>query len=352
MIFQMTDIKRMNPMGSNTLRNRTVYYSPARSIGLILFWAVLIISFAVQTAIAQKIPRAPLIVIKSEAVINGDRIYLKDILDSSSDPKLAGKIEDLFIGHAPKPGKERKITGSWIISRLDSKKWLPKDAKVSAPKYIRISRKYQKLNHQLLERVFLNYITSRLGESNFKISQFKVRGAVKYPEGRMTFSILKPIPKKLSGQVSLRMAVVMEGKARGRITLSAWIDRFEAVLCAARYLHRGTILTSADLKMQQMNVSKSPANLVMDMQAAIGKQLKRNIKPGEIIRHNMISVPPLIRKGDKVKLIAQNGSLRIVTLGIAKSSGGAGDQIRIENITSKKIVVGRVKTYSTVEVIF
>ena len=101
-----------------------------------------------------------------------------------------------------------------------------------------------------------------------------------------------------------------------------------------------------------MNVSKSPANLVMDLQAAIGKQLKRNIKPGEIIRHNMISVPPLIRKGDKVKLIAQNGSLRIVTLGIAKSSGGAGDQIRIENITSKKIVVGRVKTYSTVEVIF
>lgn len=106
------------------------------------------------------------------------------------------------------------------------------------------------------------------------------------------------------------------------------------------------------MKLQQMNISKAPANLVTDLQDAVGKRLKQNIKPGETIRHNMLSIPPLVHKGDKVKLVARSGALRIVTLGIAKSSGGLGDQIRIENSTSKKTVVGRVKSGSTVQVIF
>jgi len=66
----------------------------------------------------------------------------------------------------------------------------------------------------------------------------------------------------------------------------------------------------------------------------------------------MVSVPPVIHKGDKVKLVAKSGNIKIVTFGIAKSAGGTGDQIRIENMTSKKTIVGRVKDASTVEVIF
>ncbi len=348
----------MNPTGSNPNGTRTVHCRAFKSVLFTVVSALLIISLGVP-AIAQKVsPRtkgadaAPGIAIKPEAVVNEDRIYLKDILSPSPDSTLAEKIGNLFVGTSPRPGKEKKLTGSWIVSKLRSKKWLPKDAKISAPKYIRVSRTFQNLNPQHLERVFLNYIASRAGKADIKVSQFKVRGSDKFPTGPMTFNILKPIPKKLSGRVSLRIAVSLGGKERGRLTLSGWIDRFESVLCANRYLPRNTVLTEADVKMQQMNISKAPANLVTDLQDAVGKRLKQNIKPGAAIRHNMLSVPPLIHKGDKVKLVARSGTLRIVTLGIAKSSGGLGDQIRIENSTSKKTVVGRVKNDSTAQVIF
>ncbi|HIJ57269.1 MAG TPA: flagellar basal body P-ring formation protein FlgA [Deltaproteobacteria bacterium] len=355
----MIDKIKMNPTGSNPNGTRTVHYRTIKSVLFILFLALLIISLGVQPAIAQKMPSrseaagaVPGIVIKSETAVNGDRIYLKDILDSSSDSKLAEKIGNLVVGHSPRPGDEQKLTGSWIVSTLRSKKWLPEDAEISAPKYIRISRAYQNLDPQHLERVFCNYIASKVGKADFKVSQFKVRGSDKFPTGRMTFNILKPIPKTLYGRVSLRIAVAVGGKESGRLTLSGWIDRFESVLCANRYLPRNTVLTEDDLKMQQMNISKAPANLVTALQDAVGKRLKQDLKSGETLRHNMLSVPPLIHKGDKVKMVAQNGSLRIVTLGIAESSGGLGDQIRIENSTSKKTVVGRVKDHSTVEVIF
>jgi flagella basal body P-ring formation protein FlgA len=354
----MKDIIKMNSTGSNTNGTRTAHFLNIKSVLFTVVLTLLIISLGVP-AIAQKVPprsqgadAAPGIAIKPETVVNGDRIYLKDILSSSSDSKLAEKIGNLFVGTSPRPGKEKKLTGSWIVSKLHSKKWLSKDAKISAPKYIRVSRAYQKLNPQHLERVFFNYIAERAGKADIKISQFKVRGSNKFPTGPMTFDILKPIPKKLSGRVSLRIAVEAGGKERGRLTLSGWIDRFESVLCATRYLQRNAVLTAADVKLQQMNISRAPANLVLDLQDAVGKRLKQNIEPGAAIRYNMLSVPPLIHKGDKVKLVAQSGALRIVTLGIAKSSGGLGDQIRIDNISSKKTVVGRVKDHSTVQVIF
>ena len=66
----------------------------------------------------------------------------------------------------------------------------------------------------------------------------------------------------------------------------------------------------------------------------------------------MLAVPPVIRKGDKVKIIAENGPLRIVTAGIAKGSGGIGEQIKVENISSQKTIVGRIKDDSTVEILF
>jgi flagella basal body P-ring formation protein FlgA len=345
-------------MGSGSTKLRTVLFQALKWIGSSVVITVLIISLG-STAGAEKRPPlspefadAPGIAFKSKTVVNGDRIYLKNILDSSSDPKLVDKIGNLFVGYSPRPGREKKLTGSWIVSKLRNKNLLPRSATLSIPDYIRVSRAYQSLNRKEVERIFIDHIAARIGDTDFKVSQFKIRGADKYPTGRMTLNVLNPIPKKLSGRVSLRIAAAIGGKEKGRLTATGWIDRVESVICAGRYLQRNTVLTEADLKMKQMNISKTPANLVLRLKDAVGKRLKQTLKPGMAIRHNMLAVPPLIHKGDRVKLVAQRGALRIVTMGIAKNSAGLGDQIRIENISSKKTVVGRVRNHSTVHVMF
>ena len=48
----------------------------------------------------------------------------------------------------------------------------------------------------------------------------------------------------------------------------------------------------------------------------------------------------------------KGGGLRVSTMGIAKADGLRGEQIRVENVTSEKTVVGRVVNGSTVEVLF
>jgi flagella basal body P-ring formation protein FlgA len=66
----------------------------------------------------------------------------------------------------------------------------------------------------------------------------------------------------------------------------------------------------------------------------------------------MLAIPPVVQRGDRVKIILENGPLTVETVGIAKGAGGIGEQITVKNITSKKTVLGRVKDASTVEILF
>ena len=65
-----------------------------------------------------------------------------------------------------------------------------------------------------------------------------------------------------------------------------------------------------------------------------------------------VDVQPLVRKGDIVSLVAQNESLLIVTKGICTEDGFENDVIKIENLNSGKIIRGKIKEKSKVEVIY
>jgi flagella basal body P-ring formation protein FlgA len=69
-----------------------------------------------------------------------------------------------------------------------------------------------------------------------------------------------------------------------------------------------------------------------------------------ILSSDRVEIPPLIRKGDVVQLVAESPSLKVVTRGMAKEKGGLGDRIRVENLSSKKSVYARIVDASTVRV--
>ena len=144
----------------------------------------------------------------------------------------------------------------------------------------------------------------------------------------------------------------MDNKETEKIILSAWIDQYQNVVCADRYLPRNSILNAADLRFERINISKAPRNLITHLNHSVGKRLKQSVKAGQYLRLNMLAVPPVIQKGDRVKILVENGSLKIETVGIAKTSGGIGEQIKVENISSKKTVVGRIRDATAVEILF
>jgi flagella basal body P-ring formation protein FlgA len=62
------------------------------------------------------------------------------------------------------------------------------------------------------------------------------------------------------------------------------------------------------------------------------------------------SGPPLVRRGEAVKLMVRLGSVNVTATGEALQDGRAGQSVRVRNTDSKNIVLGRVTERSMVEV--
>ncbi|MCI0599497.1 MAG: flagellar basal body P-ring formation chaperone FlgA [Beijerinckiaceae bacterium] len=82
----------------------------------------------------------------------------------------------------------------------------------------------------------------------------------------------------------------------------------------------------------------------------LGKVARRTLLPGLPIPLNAIAAPAVVSNGTKVRILFEEGPLRITAYGTALQSGGAGDIISVRNISSGLTVSGTVHADGSVHV--
>jgi flagella basal body P-ring formation protein FlgA len=91
---------------------------------------------------------------------------------------------------------------------------------------------------------------------------------------------------------------------------------------------------------------------VTTYEEVLGKRTKRAINTDEVLRTDHIELPPLVKRGDVVSIIAESDGLRITALGEVKKKGCRGERIRVLNLDSKKCIYACVLDSKTVRVDF
>lgn len=292
------------------------------------------------------------IMVRDIAEVKGEKIFLKDLAVIEAEIGLLKKLEGIEIGLSPKPGREKIVSGRWILSQIQSRRFLPKSVKADIPDTVFVKRLHQEVSEETLLDVLNDFLVSEMPDADFKVNHIKIRGENIFPSGRIRLRIDDSYRMRRGRCVNLPVWVEVDEKRCDKIIISGIVDIYKTVLCVNSYVKRGTILSAGDLFQKEVNITKAPQDILYDQNDAVGKLVKSNIREGAFIRDSMLEVPPLIEKGDKVKLVAGRGALSVVTMGIAQTNGFLGGQINIENINSKKTIVGRVRDASTVEVIF
>jgi flagella basal body P-ring formation protein FlgA len=89
---------------------------------------------------------------------------------------------------------------------------------------------------------------------------------------------------------------------------------------------------------------------VTDLRLVEGKQAVRYIPAGSIVFQSMIEKIPIIKQGDKVKIMVDKGSVRVSADGEARQNGAMGELIRVTNLGSRKIVQAEIIDSLTVVV--
>ena len=148
-------------------------------------------------------------------------------------------------------------------------------------------------------------------------------------------------------------------------TVEAWVDgaltrsvnvpvrvsqRVE-VLVAARPVARHVLLGAEDVRTERREMV-SGQDPLRDLGAIIGRRAIRGISPGEPMLAGMVELPPLVRRGEIVLVIAEGQGLRATALGEAREEGKAGDVVRVRNLSSGREVYGQVEAERTIRVPF
>jgi flagella basal body P-ring formation protein FlgA len=120
------------------------------------------------------------------------------------------------------------------------------------------------------------------------------------------------------------------------------VDRLVSVAVALTALPRGRIVTAQDVNYELRSLASLSQGYFAPSEELIGQITTRPIAPKSAFTHNMVKAPRIVRRGERVVLALHNGSVAVRVAGEALSDGTRGQQIRVRNLSSKRVINGTV----------
>nr|WP_240894603.1 flagellar basal body P-ring formation chaperone FlgA [Fodinibius halophilus] len=150
---------------------------------------------------------------------------------------------------------------------------------------------------------------------------------------------------KLDGNVRryTNFDVFYQGRQKKRsIQIQLAVDVEKKVPVVTRRLRSGSKITKQDLKKQWVSLSRNKDELIEDMDALVGKTLRRTLLSGQPVRRTFVSREYIVEAGDQVRVLIQKKGIRVQVAGEARENGAKGDKIRIYSKETRKKYVGEI----------
>jgi flagella basal body P-ring formation protein FlgA len=113
----------------------------------------------------------------------------------------------------------------------------------------------------------------------------------------------------------------------------------------------GTVLKASDLKVEEHDLSDLPLGFLDDPAIAVGLTASRPIAGGIYLTNQQVVAPKAVIRGQSVTLMADTGGMSVRMAGRALGDGLINQRVRVQNLSSGKIVEGIARSEQTVEII-
>lgn len=321
-------------------------------LGLLIFLATASIVGAAAVLAAAEMTT---IRIKDQVEIENSEVLLGQIASiESSDTQLVQQLKDIVIGTAPLPGRTRQYDQGHLKKRLRQHHINLAGVHLEGPRRVRISRSHVEIDKSKIEKIVSGFITQNIPQENktVRIKEIKVSDRVVLSKGRIAYKVAAPGMRPLKGTFSIAVDFSVNGHFEKKVWATATVEVWGPVVVTRKPLGRYKPITEDDIMLQTMDLTHLSSNVVTDPEAVLGKRTKRVIGAQTPLRADSIELPPLVKRGDLVVIIAQSKGLKITTRGLVKKKGRLGDRIPVVNVDSKKVLYARVIDSNTVQVDF
>ena len=288
------------------------------------------------------------------AKVSSKLIRLSEIAGiEGDDSQRVEALKSVVLGKAPLPGEEREISVHYIEMKIRQNGIDPAILTLDIPETIKVLREAIEVSPKEIEKIVKQFIHKKMpwnsDEVAIKISPAK---GVVLAAGEITYEVVPQKREDYLGVTNLSVVFMVNGRVERKLWVNAHIDVSKEVVVSNHLLRRHYTITEGDIRLEKMNLAELSANVVTDPLEAIGKRTKRAIDPNLPLKLNFLELPPLVRRGDLVTIVAESDTLKITTQGIVSENGCKGEMVRVINTNSRKDVYARVVDSRTVAVDF
>lgn len=199
-----------------------------------------------------------------------------------------------------------------------------------------------------LEHETKNYLTSSNIEARYEVSIGRLDSRLRMAACDQALSASLENPQQPTGRVTLR--VRCDGSAPWSIFVPAQVNLYRDVVVATRPIKRNTIIQAKDIALAERDVGNLKQGYLLSLDSVTGSLATRALQHDQVISPNQLRQPATVKRGDQVVISALSGSVRVRMPGEALSDGAIGEQIRVRNIRSQRIIHARVTAPGQVEV--
>lgn len=121
---------------------------------------------------------------------------------------------------------------------------------------------------------------------------------------------------------------------------------------AARAIVAGSVLAPSDLRIEAHDIPELPPGYLDDPAIAVGRSAARPISAGTLLSNQLLIASKAVLRGQAVTLLADADGISVRMAGRALTDGMVNQRVRVQNLSSGKVVEGIARSEQVVEIIF
>lgn len=288
----------------------------------------------------------------SQGSVTGPVVTLGDIVHFSENSPDAVALGSNPVGQAPPPGESTTLDSGKIFRYLQATVKLPADLTWSGAALVNVERLGIAITPARIQEIIADYLEqnkANLPKASIRFEPSVLPMPFVLPMGAMTYQVIPSDPAIIG---STRFAIIfkVDDKVVKNMSVRGKLEAIGNVVVTSVPLRKGAILQKEHLRLKRMDLGdlQQPGT---DPRAFVGKRLTRSLRSGSPILASMVEVLPIIRRGEKVRIVIDTGILQLSATGFSHNDGKIGDMVRVQNISSNKIIYCRVAAPGLVEVV-
>lgn len=289
--------------------------------------------------------------ISPSAEVSEKVVRLGDVATFSEDSSMATALASQRLCNAPAIGSSLTIDAEIIQKKIQRSAELKKEITwIGSPATV-VTRKSIQISSDDMRESIGEYLFQQKGilppaEYSFIPRQLPIPFEI--PTGELDIKIIPSNPK-IIGSKRFSLIYKVNGTIVKNLSIRGKLKAMAPVAVMTQSVRKGSILHPQMVSMEMKDLSslRTPCT---NLRMVLGKRLTKRLRLGTVLDLSFIEFPPVIHKGQLVKMVVNHRGVQLVATGIASMNGKQDQIIRVRNTRSNKNVFCKVSSPGIVEV--